>query len=209
MLFREDGFELFTALVEEVGDDTAKTLKKGIICDALVLRECFLSARHSITFHGQGTEANHLKQAGHLCFWMSKLKPLDLTTGAGEFAAELITGRTTFLGTKSVTLKPSMAQAMKHSDKITVVFPINEYCGLLIGHTMAIKGLGLLSRQSAEAGDHIKAKHIDADIKYHTARYMRTAHRIVKSLRTNNYSARSAATMFEWAYERPAFSDEA
>lgn len=204
MLHDPKGFEVFCQTVERVGSQISDEIEQGIICDALVLRECFLSAKHSITFHGVDKEANFLKQAGHLCFWIVKLKPLDFTTGLGELFTELITAKVSRLGFRSsVDLDDVFDTATQATKKSDAVFPVNEYCGLLFGHTLAIEGLDYLVTQYADAGDHELARKTEAAIEVFSARYEQIAHRVVKSFRVNNYSARATATLFEWAYERP------
>lgn len=205
MLHHPKGFEIFCETVKRVGSQISEEIEQGIICDALVLRECFLSARHSITFHGVDKEANFLKQAGHLCFWIVKLKPLDFTTGAAEFVKELITAKVGLLGFRSsVDLDPALEVVARSLKKASAAFPVNEYCGLLFGHTLAIEGLHTIATGYANSGDPVTYTKIHEAIKQFNSRYEQVAHRVVKSFRVNNYSARGTATMFEWAYERPA-----
>jgi hypothetical protein len=181
----------------------SKRMKKGIICDALVLRECFLSAKQSITFHGKG-ESSYLKQAGHCCFWIAKLKPMSLAIGAGEFAGQLVRGKRGLLGTSRVDLIPAIEEAAKvNENRVSPVFPVNEYCGVLVGHTMAVAGLKQLADRARRNNDPETDASIRRDIATHQARFSNTAKRLVKSLRFNNYSARATATMFEWVYDRP------
>ena len=199
MLFDgEAGFDQFLALASRVGQQILKKVEQGFICDALILRECFLSAGQSITFHGPGESANHFKEAGHCCFWIAKLKPLDSTLGISEFAAQLFRqkGGAQFFRQKDAAQKAAKSE----KSKLELSFPANELFGLFMGHTIVIEGLDYLRLENLKNGNLDKSNKIAADIKYNNDRFGIIAARLVKSLRMNNYTARAMATTFEWAY---------
>jgi len=185
-----DGYTTFLKYVQFSGKQLCESLKIDLLADDIILRECYEFACDFITFHGKTNKANHLKQAAHCCFWIAKLKPIQMPVPLHEYLS--------LLKRFTPILKRSYMQIANRSQIST--YPYNEHLAFDVAHRIIMTGYEDMANEFLNAGNKRDYDSLISAMAGFEDRPPAAAANVVDSLRSNNYSARSMAMMFELAY---------
>ena len=188
MIFDENGYEEALSATQAMADLTAKTVGK-IYIDVALFKECYISAKYSCDFHGTSGPASHIKQIGHLVFWILKLRPFSLGYAFAEQLACVL---------KLKDFMSLIEKDYKTQKQRSALFFINEHLAIVIAQHLIDKGFDDII---AQQGDNWAEKDNLNNLKEANARRVeRTAEDMAMSFREHNFASRAMAMMFHLAY---------
>ncbi len=188
MIFEDDGYDRVLKAARTLANDAGKRLGK-ILIDEPLLQECHSYAEFSCNFHGNSGPANHIKQIGHLTFWILKLRPFSFSSTLSKQLAQVL----------KLDKHLSLIEADYQEQKTRANrFYINEHLSIVIADHLINKGFKDIRDQLSGHGPE-KAK-LEALLKANKARVERTAGDMALSFREHNYSSRGMAMMLHLAY---------
>jgi len=85
ILLSDDMLPTIKALVYEFSGEISKSEQLSVIIDYRIIFEAVERASKSITYHENTNNPNHFKEAGHLCHWLVKLKPISIVETESRF----------------------------------------------------------------------------------------------------------------------------
>jgi len=193
-------YQNFKAVVLRQRDLIKRDMEVKLSIDSLILYECYSHAQASIKFHGKPESVdafialNHMRQAAHYCFWISKLKPAVELRGfynkfKDKFREKELMPEEEVFDTEDIDLEHQIPAAK----------PINEILAYGVGHDLVMAGVKLELGKRKELNDS-SVEEIEYKIKEFDSRAEKIAERIITSMRINNHTARSTAMAFDWAY---------
>ena len=188
MIFEEDGYQRVLKAARTLANGAGKSLGKVLI-DETLLQECHSSAEFSCNFHGNSGPANHIKQIGHLVFWILKLRPFSFSSSLSKQLAQALK-----LDEHLSLIEADFSEQKKRAKS----FYLNEHLCIVIADHLIAKGFKDIRDQLSNNGPE-KAK-LEALLKANKARVERTAADMALSFREHNYSSRGMAMMLHLAY---------